>query len=146
MSMRKNKLLTYCKKHCLSDDEAIKLLHTYLNRKGFRRSKWKAARFGFYADSRIKNNEETAISLVKQIIEQPEYEQALHSFFPYRTLDKQQEIINLCKLLSDVRHRGDLRRVFQQKGFELVERYMGQDNISKYARKNLRETKKYERL
>ena len=140
----KNKLIAYCKKHRVSDDEGIKIIHTWLHRKGFTKTYWKNARFGFYADSRIKNNGDTTISLVKKIVEMPKYEETFKSFYPYLELNKSQEIINLCKLVAEGRQRAALHRVFKIKGYDLVERYMGSDKIYKFTPQHLRETRKHD--
>ena len=105
---------------------------------------WKNARFGFYAGSRIKNNGDTTISLVKKIVEMPKYEETFKSFYPSLELNKSQEIINLCKLVAEGRQRAALHRVFKIKGYDLVERYMGSNKIYKFTPKHLRETRKHE--
>tara|TARA_R100001086_G_C11683036_1_gene216334 strand:- start:48 stop:482 length:435 start_codon:yes stop_codon:yes gene_type:complete len=140
----KNKLIAYCKKQNISDDEGIKIIHNWLHRKGYTKTHWKNARFGFYADSRIKNNGDTTISLVKKIVEMPKYEETFKSFYPYLELNKSQEIINLCKLVAEGRQRAALHRVFKIKGYDLVERYMGNDKIYKFTPQHLRETRKHE--
>jgi len=139
----KNKLIAYCKKQNISDDEGIKIIHHWLHQKGYTKTHWKNARFGFYADSRIKNNGDTTISLIRKIVEMPKYEETFKSFYPYLELNKSQEIINLCKLVADGRQHAALHRVFKVKGYDLVERYT---RIYKFTPKHLRETRKYEKI
>ena len=62
------KLIRYCKKHSVSENEAIKAIHNYFYQQGYTKTNWKNERFGFYADLRIKNSGASTISLVKKLV------------------------------------------------------------------------------
>ena len=143
----KNKLIAYCKKQNISDNEGIKIIHLWLHQmkkiQGYTKTYWKNARFGFYADSRIKSNGDTTISLIRKIVEMPKYEKTFKSFYPYLELNKSQEIINLCKLVADSRQYAALHRVFKVKGYDLDERPR---KYIKFTPRHLRKTRKYEKI
>jgi hypothetical protein len=128
-----NKLIDYCKEHHVNEEEGIKIIHTFLNRKGYTRTKWKKVRFGLYAEARIQHNGDTTIGLVTEIVQTPEYQKSFESFYPYEKLDKVKETINLYKLISDKRQYPSLQRVFKEKGLELI-------NFQRFVPKHLRET------
>ena len=116
----RNKLISYCKKHSIDENEAIRIIHSFLNRHGYTKTKWKIERFGFYTDLRIKHNGAPTTYLVKVIVEMPEYEERFKSFYPHLELNKQKEVNNLTKLLSDPRQLEALHRVFKLKGYNLI--------------------------
>jgi len=117
----KDRLIDYCKKHRVSEEEGIKIIHTFLNRKGYIRTNWKKVKFGLYADARIQHNGDTTIGLVTEIVQTPEYQKSFELFYPYKKLYKMKEAINLCKLISDKRQYSSLQRIFKEKGFELID-------------------------
>ena len=114
------KLIRYCKKNSISENEAIKAIHNYFNQQGYTKTNWKNERFGFYADLRIKNSGASTISLVKTLVEKPKYEEIFKFFYPHLELNKVQEVHNLTKLLSDSRQRKALHRVLKLKGYKLI--------------------------
>ena len=116
----KNKLIDYCKEHHVNEEEGIKIIHTFLSRKGFTRTNWKNVKFGLYADARIQHNGDTTIGLVTELVQTPEYQKSFELFYPYKKLDKVKEIINLSKLISDKRQYPSIQRVFKEKGLELI--------------------------
>ena len=116
----RNKLISYCKKQSIDENEAIKIIHSFLNRHGYTKTKWKIEKFGFYTDLRIKNNGASIISLVKTLVEMPEYEESFKFFYPHLELNKENEARNLTQLLSEPRQREALHRVFKLKGYNLI--------------------------
>ena len=130
-----NKLIDYCKEHHVNEEEGIKIIHTFLNRKGYTRTNWKNVRFGLYADARIQHNDDTTIGLVTEIVQTPEYQKSFKLFYPYEKLDKVRETINLYKLISDKRQYPSLQRVFKEKGLELI-------NGQRFIPKHLQETRR----
>ena len=131
----KNKLIDYCKKHQVNEEEGIRIIHTFLNRKGYTRTKWKKVKFGLYADARVQHDEDSTIGLVTEIVQTPEYQKAFEVFYPCKKLDKVKEAINLSKLISDKRQYPSIQRVFKEKGFESI-------NFRSFIPKHLRETVK----
>jgi len=130
-----NKLIDYCKEHHVNEEEGIKIIHTFLNRKGYTRTEWKKVRFGLYADARIQHNDGTTIGLVTEVVQTPEYQKSFELFYPHEKLDKVREIINLYKLISDKRQYPSLQRVFKEKGLELI-------NVQRFIPKHLQETRR----
>lgn len=119
------------KQNQMDETEALTVLHTFLKRKGYTKSHWKEAKFNFYVDARLKDLEATTVSLVKELVEWPEYEESLKRYYPSASIDKTREVINLCSLLSDRRMNQSLKRIFAAKGFDLIERYMGVDKLTR---------------
>ena len=62
MNEKINKLVDYCKEHQINEEEGIQIIHAFLNRKGYTRTKWKKVKFGLYADARIQHNGDTTSS------------------------------------------------------------------------------------
>jgi len=116
----KNKLISFCKKQRIDENEAIKLIQKSLKGYGYTKTKWKIERFGFYADLRKKHDGAPTIYLVKVIVEMPEYEERFKFFYPHLEFNKQNEARNLTKLLADPRQIETLHRVFKLKGFDLI--------------------------
>ena len=132
----KNKLIDYCKEHHVDEEEGIRIIHAFLNRKGYTRTKWKKVKFGLYADARIQHNEGTTIGLVTEIVQTPEYQESFKVFYPWRKLDKIKEVINLSKLIADNRQFLSLQRVFKEKGYSFS------PQRTEFIPKHLQETRK----
>ena len=117
MNEKINKLVDYCKEHHITEEEGIRIIHAFLNRKGYTKTKWKKVKFSLYADARIQHNEGTTIDLVTEIVQASIYQKSFEGFYPWGKLNKIKEVINLTKLIADPRQYLFLQRVFKEKAY-----------------------------
>ena len=136
MNEKINKLVDYCKEHHITEEEGIRIIHAFLNRKGYTKTKWKKVKFSLYADARIQHNGGATIDLVTEIVQTSIYQKSFEEFYPWRKLDKIKEAVNLTKLIADPRQYLFLQRVFKEKGYSFSPQRTG------FIPKHLQETRK----
>ena len=122
--MKWNKIYKYCEDNNIEPEEAIKIVHKYVNKDGYR-ARWLEERFDLYAKERIKQKKlgyshlfGSKIEAVRNVVNSKEFKEKVKKIPPF----KHDHVHILSRIIADNRGRiiFTMKQAFKNNGVDEI--------------------------